>query len=302
MAVNEQLEVFVKRGLEQRLDRAQMEQALLQAGWPPDQVRKALGAYVDVDFPIPVPRPLPSGTTRDAFMCIIVLGTMVLCAYQFGALLFEIINRIVPDPMDARRFNYPGSDTGIRWSISTLIVAFPVFVVMSRLVNRAARLDPTKRVSRVRRRLTYVVLFVASAALIGDLLGFAGSRGRARDVDGTMMRRVFPYVVGTAIAVAIVAGLVLVGSPSAQRMRRLDQIRVGDLRQLSDAVGTYFGREGMLPRSVDALAAAPNASFRTTMDPATSEPYSYRAIDESRYELCATFDAADTDGTYDNRF
>jgi hypothetical protein len=147
MSVNEQLDAFVKRGLEQRLDRARMEQALLQAGWPPDQVRKALGAYVDADFPIPVPRPLPSGTTRDAFMYIIVLGTMVLCAYQFGALLFEIINRVVPDPMDARRSGYSGGESGMRWSISTLIVAFPVFVVMSRLVNRAARLDPTKRAS-----------------------------------------------------------------------------------------------------------------------------------------------------------
>jgi Domain of unknown function (DUF5671) len=169
MAVNEQLDAFVKRGLEQRLDRARIEQALLQAGWPPDQVRKALGAYVDADFPIPVPRPLPSGTTRDAFMYIIVLGTMVLCAYQLGALLFEIINLVVPDPLDARRFGDPGGDTAMRWSISTLIVAFPVFVVMSRLVNRAARLDPTKRASRIRRRLTYVVLFVASAVLIADL-------------------------------------------------------------------------------------------------------------------------------------
>jgi len=167
MAVNEQLDAFVKRGLEQRLDRAHMEQALLKAGWPPDQVRQALAAYVDVDFPIPVPRPLPSGTTRDAFMYIIVLGTMVLCAYQFGALLFEIINRLVPDAMDAR--NYYPNNAAIRWSISALIVAFPVFVAMSRLVNRAARLDPTKRASRIRRRLTYIVLFVASCALIGDL-------------------------------------------------------------------------------------------------------------------------------------
>jgi hypothetical protein len=47
-----------------------MEQALLQAGWSPDQVRKALKAYVDVDFPIPVPRPLPSATTRDAWSLI----------------------------------------------------------------------------------------------------------------------------------------------------------------------------------------------------------------------------------------
>ena len=168
MSVNEQLDAFVKRGLEQRLDRAHMEQALLQAGWPPDQVRQALAAYVDVDFPIPVPRPLPSATTRDAFMYIIVLGTMVLCAYQFGALVFEIINRLVPDAMDAGRYG-PANSVAIRWSVSTLIVAFPVFVVMSRLVDRAARLDPTRRASRIRRRLTYILLFVASCVLIGDL-------------------------------------------------------------------------------------------------------------------------------------
>jgi hypothetical protein len=168
MAVNEQLDAFVKQGLERRLDRTRMEQALLQAGWPPDQVRQALSAYVDADFPIPVPRPLPAGTTRDAFMYIIVLATMVLCAYQFGSLLFEIIDRLVPDAMDARGYSPPGN-AAIRWSVSTLIVAFPVFVFMSRLVNRSASLDPTKRASRIRRRLTYIVLFVACCVLIGDL-------------------------------------------------------------------------------------------------------------------------------------
>ena len=104
-------------------------------------------------------------------MYIVVLGTMVLCAYQFGALLFEIINRVVPDAMDAGRYaeGYVYSNVTMRWSISTLIVAFPVFVVMSRLVDRAARVDPTKRASRVRRRLTYILLFVASCVLIADL-------------------------------------------------------------------------------------------------------------------------------------
>ena len=167
MAVNDQLDAFVKRGLEQGLERARMQQALLEAGWPPDQVRKALAAYVDVDFPIPVPRPLPSATTRDAFMYIVVLGTMVLCAYQFGALLFAIIDRLVPDPMDQRVYTY--WQNTMRWSISTLIVAFPVFVATSRLVERTVKLDPTKRASRIRRRLTYIVLFVASCVLIGDL-------------------------------------------------------------------------------------------------------------------------------------
>ena len=39
----------------------------------------------------------------------------------------------------------------------------------SRLVERTVKLDPTRRASRIRRRLTYIVLFVASCVLIGDL-------------------------------------------------------------------------------------------------------------------------------------
>ena len=117
-----------------------------------------------------------------------------------------------------------------------------------------------------------------------------------------MLRRAFPYVVGTAVVTAIVAGLVLLGSPSSERMRRLDLIRVQDLTQLSYAIDVYWNREEKLPPSLDALARVPNASFRSTMDPSTSEQYSYRAVDVSRYELCATFEAEDTTPEYGSRF
>jgi hypothetical protein len=73
----------------------------------------------------------------------------------------------VPDPLQAAGTS-PAS-IAIRWPVSMLIVAFPVFAVMARLVARATRLDPTKRASRIRRRLIYIVLFVASLVLIGDL-------------------------------------------------------------------------------------------------------------------------------------
>ena len=115
-------------------------------------------------------------------------------------------------------------------------------------------------------------------------------------MDGMMLRRVFPYVVGTAVVAAIAAGLVLIGSPSAERMRRLDEIRERDLAQLANAIDLYWKREGELPASLDALADVPGASFRSTMDPSTSQPYPYRAIDASRYELCASFEAQEPEG------
>jgi hypothetical protein len=117
-----------------------------------------------------------------------------------------------------------------------------------------------------------------------------------------MFRRAFPYIVGATVLAAIVAGLVLIGPPSAERSRRLDLIRLADLRQLARGVDIYWGREKTLPPSVETLATVPDALLRSTMDPSTGEPYSYRALGGSRYELCATFEAAGDDGSYSDRF
>ena len=41
---------------------------------------------------------------------------------------------------------------------------------MSRwLIAKGVRRDPTKRASKIRRQLTYLTLFIASCALIGDV-------------------------------------------------------------------------------------------------------------------------------------
>src|SRR5262249_26242836 len=60
------------------------------------------------------------------------------------------------------------SDDRIRWDISMIIVAFPLFFFTFRAVTRAVAKDPTKRASRPRKWLTYLTLFVAGTALVGD--------------------------------------------------------------------------------------------------------------------------------------
>ena len=57
----------------------------------------------------------------------------------------------------------------IRWSVSLLIVAGPLFVGLSKLIGKELAADPAKRASKVRRWLTYLTLFVAAAVLIGDI-------------------------------------------------------------------------------------------------------------------------------------
>ena len=50
------------------------------------------------------------------------------------------------------------------------MVAFPIFLLVARSLARAAGRDPERRGSKVRKWLTYLTLFVASAVVTGDLI------------------------------------------------------------------------------------------------------------------------------------
>ncbi len=171
MAVNEELSGFVKEGLERGLPREQLEEVLLETGWPPDQVRAGLAAFADVAFPLPVPRPKPYLSAREAFVYLVLFTTLYVSAFSLGSLLFELVDRAFPDPSVDPAFALERSREAIRWSISLLVVTFPVFVLVSRANGRSLRADPTRRLSEVRRWLTYLTLFVAAGFLIGDVTG-----------------------------------------------------------------------------------------------------------------------------------
>jgi len=170
VAVNDELMTFVKEGLARGVPRAEIEQALGRAGWGAAEVRVALGSFADVAFPIPVPRPRPYVSARDAFLYLVLFSTLYTVAFNFGSLMFDLINQWVPDPA-APESRMPAEylAQAIRWSVSTLIVATPVFLWVSALVGREIKRDPVKRQSKVRRWLTYLTLFVAACVLVGDV-------------------------------------------------------------------------------------------------------------------------------------
>ena len=93
-AINDELTGFVRDALGRGLSRAQIDDALRQAGWRPEQIGTALSAYAVVDFPVPVPRPRPSLSARDAFtVYLLQFSTLFTVAYNLGSLLFHFVNR-----------------------------------------------------------------------------------------------------------------------------------------------------------------------------------------------------------------
>ena len=118
MSVNEELSTFLDRGLERGLARDELSDALLEAGWPDDQVRSAMGGYAEIDFPIPVPRPQPYLSAREAFIYLVLFSTLYITAFQLGTLVFQLIERAFPNPAVDPAFAARANRDLIRLSIS----------------------------------------------------------------------------------------------------------------------------------------------------------------------------------------
>ena len=91
-----------------------------------------------------------------------------------------------------------------------------------------------------------------------------------------------------AAVLVIMAGLFTLGTPSRARERKLDGLRLEDLRRLANRIDGYWTKQAALPQSLDSLVATGNLD-RVPTDPQSHQPYTYLATGERSYRLCATF-------------
>ena len=216
----------------------------------------------------------------------------------------------------------------VRWATASLLIAFPVFLLLSRSTYRALRRDPAKRTSKVRKWLSYLTLFVAALVLIGDLVtlvyyllageltlrfilkvlavgSVAGAvllyylwdlRQDDRTPDPTAKRhrgvRTFAAIVTAVVIASVIGGMWLAGSPGRARAERLDEQRVSDLQSIAQGVDIYWERYERLPVGLESLAAEREVYVAAHVDPVTGAPYEYSPTGERSYELCAVFAGA----------
>jgi len=99
-------------------------------------------------------------------------------------------------------------------------------------------------------------------------------------------------VVIAAVAVVVVAGLWISGSPAKARGKRLDIRRTRDLQLLSSSIKRFWAREKHLPASLADLTKQPDIGTQRMHDPQSGRVYEYRVTQEDHYELCAHFSLA----------
>jgi hypothetical protein len=319
----DELTRFVRDALERGTPRPEIERALLDAGWHPEQVTKALASFAEVPFPIPVPRPVPHVSAGEAFLYLVLFTALGVTAFSVVGLFFTLIEFVFYDPA-AVPVSPEAWVPGVRWSVARAIIAFPVFLIASWLVARSLKRDPAERASAIRRWLTYLAMFVAVTVIIGDfvtLVAYALAGGttarfllkvlvvgivagsilgyylwdmRETDRGRRSVAALFFAVAGLACVAAVGSGLWLMGPPSEQAARRIDDRRLEDLRTLAQGVDRYYEQNTALPESLDAMNMALPTPLRLE-DPDTHAPYRYSAGSGKTFELCADFAHASGD-------
>lgn len=311
-----QLQQFVDAGKNRGASDEFLASLLIRRGWSADEVYGALGAYWEQLTGVPIPDRRPGGeSSRDAFFYLLSFATLAAWSTALGSMLFEFINHWLPDATRANRFT-PDLRLSVTWQMATIAVAFPIYMIVMRLIFGEVANDPDRLQSGVRKWLTWLALLITAGTMIGDLTCFldyfltgeltlrfvfkcavvlviAGAvfawyMGSLRwtkltPVEGIRTRaRLFAGGAGIAVTAAFCIGLGVAGSPATQRHAEADNRRVQDLRLMAQRRFNKAQNQPIL------------------RDPETGAPYEYRALEGTIYELCASFRSAspENSGTF----
>jgi len=336
--MNQELSTFIAHARKKGMDHATIRMLLLSAGWREKDIAEAM---TEESLDMPVPLPPDTGGARDAFFHLLMFVALYTSVISMIVLFFNYINILFPDPAtETYAGYYDGQLTSIRWSIAAVIVSFPLFFWLARILLKEMQRHIEKAASGVRRWLTYLTLFVTAAALMGDVITlvyyllngelstrfflkvliililagcgfvyyFLSLRTTPLKAKEKKLNATFAWISIAIAIIAVVWGIILVGSPSTQRARQFDDRRVEDLRTISNEIlnTVYQGKTGIpdarpvnpLPKTLADAAAQATYQKLTINDPETGNPYVYTIQNATHYQLCASFNAV-RDQSYD---
>lgn len=165
--------MFIERARDRGASDEFISQVLRQFGWPQRDIERAFFQVYERLTGQPIPNP-PSGggeAAKDAFAYLLSFSMLGLWAFSLGEIAFIWIDRLIPD---AASNSYYGSYQ-LAFSLARMIVAFPVYLLVMRYINRELAQHREKHFSGVRKWLTYLTILIVSLVCVGTLIAFLTS-------------------------------------------------------------------------------------------------------------------------------
>ncbi len=254
-------------------------------------------------------------TPRDVFLHLLGTVTLYWTAASFITLMFQYVNFLFPDTLQGYLYQR-GFSFAVRFAVASLVVVFPVYLLVSWYLNKIYSQFTDLRNSKLRKWLIYFTLFVAALIMIGDLTRilyvFLGGEITLRFIlkalallfttaiifgyylDDVRRDRPHPKVRYMAIGVSVlllfslIGVFLIIGSPHKERLYRFDEQKVGDLQNLQFQIIDYWQSKHELPSSLNDLTNA-FIGYVVPVDSQTTLEYEYRVTGDLNFELCAVF-------------
>ncbi|HAR99936.1 MAG TPA: hypothetical protein DEA89_00940 [Candidatus Moranbacteria bacterium] len=251
------------------------------------------------------------GSAQDFFLYLVVFFSLAFVAFGEGSILFGFIDKFVTDA-ESRMF--PAFNQGmVKFGIAALIIAGPIFFAISRIITKRINEQKISLESKVRKWLTYLVLFFASATIIGDLItlvvnflsgDYAASFllkvfailliaggifgyyfwDMRRTEISSPMNKISAYVAIAVVIVTFISGFFIIDSPAVSRQKNIDQQVVNDLQSVDNSIQSYFSETGKLPQKLDDLG-----STKFSIEIQNVKAIEYKVENTDGYSLCADF-------------
>jgi hypothetical protein len=136
-------------------------------GWPAEEAHRAIADHFEIRTGLRVPPYKRAGSAKDAFLYLLSFAALATWAFGLGSVMFVLIDIWIKDPV--RQSYYPGFYQ-MADSLASIIVAFPVYLLVMKFIAREVDSHPEKLDSAVRKWITYIALFITAAIAVGDLI------------------------------------------------------------------------------------------------------------------------------------
>ena len=248
------------------------------------------------------------------FYYVIVWFSLWFVAYGAGDILIFHINKF----FEALAF-HEIEIFSLKRSLSLMFVGIPALFIMLHLIGRGLDQGLYQGDNLVRRWITYIILGVAAAVALIDLafafnsylsgeyavkqylillaiLAVATSViayflfdiNRPIPTSKAKMRLV-TYPLAIVILGIFVSGMMQIPSPHTARLKKMDDLRLSSMVDLSNKIVDYYNKRKLLPVSLAVLVSEKLVYSKNIKDKETSEPFEYRILDPTHFEICAHF-------------
>lgn len=261
----------------------------------------------------------PHTTPKDFFLWAGAIIAFYWSIIAFIFLLFSYIDYTFPNALTY----YPVDpyQSGISFQMASIIILFPVYLALMRVIRGDIARDPSRGEIWVRRWAIIFTLFVAGLAIAGDLVTLLTTFLNGEELTTSFLLKIlviflvaagvfmhfiadlrgywmaFPmrkrYVsIGVAgiLAAAIVSGFFIVGTPAQARLARFDAQKVNDLQNIQSQVVSYYQAKRALPANIEDLNN-PLMYGPVPNDPQTQAAYGYEATGSLTFKICADFNS-----------